>query len=182
MKDALKWFRKSKTIDSYDATVNTYLSMLGDAYGIELAGERFVNSKGKCHGACPNDGEIWIAVKARSSGTFLYAGHEHLSVNFETEGGLVEFKTSRSVRKVNDLLVNASRKFGAYPGEKKAVVVSLLRLLNAEEEGACSSRQLYQRRNARRVCGSGARRRASQLNNKRRCSAQVPNPGGVRRS
>lgn len=109
MKDALKWFRKSKTIDSYDATVNTYLSMLGDAYGIELAGERFVNSKGKCHGACPNDGEIWIAVKARSSGTFLYAGHEHLSVDFETEGGLVEFKISRSIRKVNDLLVNASR-------------------------------------------------------------------------
>lgn len=134
VKDALKRFRKSKTIDSYDATVNAYLSLLGDAYGIELVGERFVNGKGKCNGADPNGEELWIAVKARLSGMYLYASHEHPSVDFETESGLVEFKTPRSIRKVNDLLVNASRKFDAYPGEKKAVVVSLLRLPNAEEK------------------------------------------------
>ena len=134
VKDALKRFRKSKTVDSYDATVNAYLSLLGDAYGIELAGERYVNSKGRCNGADPNGEELWIAVKARSSGTYLYASHEHPSVDFETGSGLVEFKTPRSIRKVNDLLVNASRKFDAYPGEKKAVVVSLLRLPNAEEK------------------------------------------------
>lgn len=133
VKDALKRFRKSKTVDSYDATVNAYLSLLGDAYGIELAGERYVNRKGRCNGADPNGEELWIAVKARSSGTYLYASHEHPSVDFETGSGLVEFKTPRSIRKVNDLLVNASRKFDAYPGEKKAVVVSLLRLPNAEE-------------------------------------------------
>lgn len=103
VKDALKRFRKSKTIDSYDATVNTYLSLLGDAYGIELAGERYVNSKGKCNGADPNGEELWIAVKARLSGTYLYASHEHPSVDFATENGLVEFKTPRSIRKVNDL-------------------------------------------------------------------------------
>lgn len=68
------------------------------------------------------------------SGTYLYASHEHPSVDFETESGLVEFKTPRSIRKVNDLLVNASRKFDAYPGEKKAVVVSLFRLPNAEQK------------------------------------------------
>lgn len=133
VKDALKRFRKSKTVDSYDATVNAYLSLLGDAYGIELAGERYVNRKGRCNGADPNGEELWIAVKARSSGTYLYASHEHPSVDFETGRGLVEFKTPRSIRKVNDLLVNASRKFDAYPGEKKAIVVSLLRLPNAEE-------------------------------------------------
>ena len=133
VKDALKRFRKSKTVDSYDATVNAYLSLLGDAYGIELAGERYVNRKGRCNGADPNGEELWIAVKARSSGTYLYASHEHPSVDFETGSGLVEFKTPRSIRKVNDLLVNASMKFDAYPGEKKAVVVSLLRLPNAEE-------------------------------------------------
>lgn len=133
VKDALKRFRKSKTVDSYDATVNAYLSLLGDAYGIELAGERYVNRKGRCNGADPNGEELWIAVKARSSGTYLYASHEHPSVDFETGSRLVEFKTPRSIRKVNDLLVNASRKFDAYPGEKKAVVVSLLRLPNAEE-------------------------------------------------
>ena len=133
VKDALKRFRKSKTVDSYDATVNAYLSLLGDSYGIELAGERYVNRKGRCNGADPNGEELWIAVKARSSGTYLYASHEHPSVDFETGSGLVEFKTPRSIRKVNDLLVNASRKFDAYPGEKKAVVVSLLRLPNAEE-------------------------------------------------
>ncbi len=133
VKDALKRFRKSKTIGSYDATVNAYLSLLGDAYGIELAGERFVNSKGKCNAANPNGEELWIAVKARMSGTFLYASHEHPSADFETEEGPVEFKTPRSIRKVNNLLVNASKKFDAYPGEKKAVVVSLLRLPNAEE-------------------------------------------------
>ena len=38
VKDAVKRFRKSKTVDSYDATVNAYLSLLGDAYDIELAG------------------------------------------------------------------------------------------------------------------------------------------------
>ena len=134
VKDAVKRFRKSKTVDSYDATVNAYLSLLGDAYGIELAGERYVNSKGRCNGADPNGEELWIAVKARLSGMYLYASHEHPSVDFETESGLVEFKTPRSIRKVNDLLVNASRKFDAYPGEKKAVVVSLLRLPNAEEK------------------------------------------------
>jgi hypothetical protein len=133
VKDALKRFRKSKTVDSYDATVNAYLSLLGDAYGIELAGERYVNRKGRCNGADPNGEELWIAVKARSSGTYLYASHEHPSVDFETGSGLVEFKTPRSIRKANDLLVNASRRFDAYPGEKKAVVVSLLRLPNAEE-------------------------------------------------
>lgn len=133
VKDALKRFRKSKTVASYDATVNAYLSLLGDAYGIELAGERYVNRKGRCNGADPNGEELWIAVKSRSSGTYLYASHEHPSVDFETGSGLVEFKTPRSIRKVNDLLVNASRKFDAYPGEKKAVVVSLLRLPNAEE-------------------------------------------------
>ena len=132
-KDAVKRFRKSKTVDSYDATVNAYLSLLGDAYGIELAGERYVNSKGKCNGADPNGEELWIAVKARLSGTYLYASHEHPSVDFETESGLVEFKTPRSIRKVNDLLVNASKKFDAYPGEEKAAVISLLRLPNGEE-------------------------------------------------
>ena len=115
VKDAVKRFRKSKTVDSYDATVNAYLSLLGDAYGIELAGERYVNSKGRCNGADPNGEELWIAVKARLSGTYLYASHEHPGVDFETESGLVEFKTPRSIRKVNDLLVNASRKFDAYP-------------------------------------------------------------------
>lgn len=114
--------------------MNAYLSLLGDAYGIELAGERYVNSKGRCNGSDPNGEELWIAVKARLSGTYLYASHEHPSVDFEMESGLVEFKTPRSIRKVNDLLVNASRKFDAYPGEKKAVVVSLLRLPNAEEK------------------------------------------------
>lgn len=133
VKDAVKRFRKSKTVDSYDVTVNAYLSLLGDAYGIELAGERYVNSKGKCNGADPNGEELWIAVKARLSGTYLYASHEHRSVDFATENGLVEFKTPRSIRKVNDLLVNASKKFDAYPGEKKAAVISLLRLPNAEE-------------------------------------------------
>lgn len=73
-------------------------------------------------------------MKARPSGTFLYASHEHLSVDFETESGLVGFKTPRSIRKVDDSLVNASRKFDAYPGEKKTAVVSLLRLPNAEEK------------------------------------------------
>ena len=133
VKDAVKRFRKSKTVDSYDATVNAYLSLLGDAYGIELAGERYVNSKGKCNGADPNGEELWIAVKDRLSGTYLYASHEHPSVDFETESGLVEFKTPRSIRKVNDLLVNASKKFDAYPGEKKVAVISLLRLPDAEE-------------------------------------------------
>lgn len=38
VKDTVKRFRKSKTVDSYDATVNAYLSLLGDAYDIELAG------------------------------------------------------------------------------------------------------------------------------------------------
>ena len=133
VKDAVKRFRKSKTVDSYDVTVNAYLSLLGDAYGIELAGERYVNSNGKCNGADPNGEELWIAVKARLSGTYLYASHEHRSVDFATENGLVEFKTPRSIRKVNDLLVNASKKFDAYPGEKKAAVISLLRLPNAEE-------------------------------------------------
>ena len=95
--------------------MNAYLSLLGDAYGIELAGERYVNSKGRCNGADPNGEELWIAVKARLSGTYLYASHEHPGVDFETESGLVEFKTPRSIRKVNDLLVNASRKFDAYP-------------------------------------------------------------------
>ena len=133
VKDAVKRFRKSKTVDSYDATVNAYLSLLGDAYGIELAGERYVNGKGKCNGADPNGEELWIAVKARLSGIYLYASHEHPSVDFATENGLVEFKTPRSIRKVNDLLVNASKKFDAYPGEKKAAVISLLRLPNGEE-------------------------------------------------
>ena len=133
VKDAVKRFRKSKTVDSYDATVNAYLSLLGDAYGIELAGERYVNSKGKCNGADPNGEELWIVVKARLSGTYLYASHEHPSVDFETESRLEEFKTPRSIRKVNDLLVNASKKFDAYPGEKKAAVISLLRLPDAEE-------------------------------------------------
>lgn len=81
-------------------------------------GERYVNSKGRCNGADPNGEELWIAVKARLPGTYLYASHEHPSVDFETESGLVEFKTPRSIRKVNDLLANASRKFDAYPGEK----------------------------------------------------------------
>lgn len=43
-----------ETVDSYDATVNVYLSLLGDAYDIELAGERYVNSKGRCNDADPN--------------------------------------------------------------------------------------------------------------------------------
>lgn len=58
-------------------------------------------------------------MKARPSGTFLYASHEYPSVDFETESGLVGFKTPRSIRKVDDLLVNASRKLDAYPGEKR---------------------------------------------------------------
>ena len=39
------------------------------------------------------------------------------------------------------MLVNASKKFGAYPGEAKVVVISLFRLSNAEEKalGAAGS-------------------------------------------
>lgn len=62
-------------------------------------------------------------MKARMSGAFLYASQECPGADFETEGGPVEFKTPRSVGKVNGLLVNASKKFGAYPGEAKVVVI-----------------------------------------------------------
>ena len=60
-------------------------------------------------------------MKTRMSGAFLYASYEHPGADFETEGR-PEFKTPRSVGKVNGLLVNASKKFGAYPGEAKVVV------------------------------------------------------------
>ena len=80
VKDAVKRFRKSKTVDSYDATVNAYLSLLGDAYGIELAGERYVNSKGRCNGADPNGEELWAIVRHGEPGKFLYATTERKTI------------------------------------------------------------------------------------------------------
>lgn len=139
IKDALKRFRREKTTLSYDANVGGFLSCLGDVYDIQLGGERFINSHGRCNGADPNGDELWIAVKARMSGTFLYASHEHPSVDFESEDGLVEFKTPRSIGKINILLLNASKKFVAYPGREKAAVVSLLRLPEAEESALDSA-------------------------------------------
>lgn len=139
IKDALKRFRREKTTLSYDASVGGFLSCLGDVYDIQLGGERFINSHGRCNGADPNGEELWIAVKARMSGTFLYASHEHPSVDFESEDGLVEFKTPRSIGKINSLLLNASKKFVAYPGKEKAAVVSLLRLPDAEESALDSA-------------------------------------------
>lgn len=73
-------------------------------------------------------------MKARLSGAFLYAKHEHLSVDFETEGGLVEFETPYSIRKVNDLHCGCVQEVRRIPGREKTVVVSLLRLPNAEEK------------------------------------------------
>lgn len=93
IKDALKRFRRDKTTLSYDANVGGFLSGLGDVYGIQLAGERYINSHGRCNGADPNGEELWIAVKARMPGTFLYASHEHPSADFEAKDGIVEFKT-----------------------------------------------------------------------------------------
>ena len=73
-------------------------------------------------------------MKARPSGTFLYASHERPSVDFETESGLVGFKTPRSIRKVDDLHCECFQEVRRIPRREKAVVVSLLRLPNAEEK------------------------------------------------
>ena len=141
VKDALKRFRKSKTIDSYDATVNAYLSLLGDAYGIELVGERFVNGKGKCNGADPNGEELWAIVRHGESGKFLYATTERKRADFETSSCLIEIKTPRSEAKINSLLVNASKKF--YPDDKKErqALLGLLRIPSAADIAADAAKR-----------------------------------------
>lgn len=133
IEDALKKFRRNKTIDSYDATVNTYLSLLGDAYGIELTGERFTNKKGKCNGAAPNGDELWAVVRHGESGKFLYATTERKRADFETDSCLIEIKTPRSSSKINSLLVNASKKFYEDDNKERQALLSLLRIPSATD-------------------------------------------------
>lgn len=131
--DALKRFRKNKTVASYESTVNVFLSQLGNVYGIELTGERFTNEKGKCVAANPNGEELWIAVKAGVSGQFLYATAEHKCPDMLTQQGiLVEFKTPKSESKINKLLLDAASKYEKYAGESRNAVLSMLGLPGAD--------------------------------------------------
>ena len=116
-------------------------------------------------------------MKARMLGAFLYASQECPGADFETEGGPVEFKTSRSVGKVNGLLVNASKKFGTYPGEAKVVVILA--------SSGCRTRR--RRRLGQQValpemaCSMGlwclGKMARVSIKNGRRYSAPVPNTG-----
>ena len=141
VKDAVKRFRKSKTVDSYDATVNAYLSLLGDAYGIELAGERYVNSKGRCNGADPNGEELWAIVRHGEPGKFLYATTERKRADFETSSCLIEIKTPRSEAKINSLLVNASKKFYSDDKKERQALLSLLRIPSAADIAADAAKR-----------------------------------------
>lgn len=141
VKDAVKRFRKSKTVNSYDATVNAYLSLLGDAYGIELAGERYVNSKGRCNGADPNGEELWAIVRHGEPGKFLYATTERKRADFETSSCLIEIKTPRSEAKINSLLVNASKKFYSDDKKERQALLSLLRIPSAADIAADAAKR-----------------------------------------
>lgn len=133
-RSALKAFRKKKTVASYDESVGRFLSLLGKEYGIDLSGERYANRKGKVVAADPNGEELWVALKGRLSGQFLYATPEHMCPDMRTaDGSLVEFKTPKSKSKMNRLLLDASRKYDEYPNESHNAVLSLLRLPDAHD-------------------------------------------------
>ena len=102
-------------------------------------------------------------MKARMLGAFFYASQECPGADFETEGGPVEFKTPRSVGKVNGLLVNASKKFGTYPGEAKVVVILASSCCRTRRRRRLGQRVALQRWHARWGCGAWARWHASQL-------------------
>ena len=92
-----------------------------------------MNRKGRIVGADPNGEELWIAVKSKTEGSFLFATTEHKCPDMRTaDGELVEFKTPKSTRKFNDLLVDASSKYDCYPGKRKNAILSLLRLPSSE--------------------------------------------------
>ena len=128
MGSAIDAFRKEKTMGGYEGTVGRFLDEIGRAYGIELSGEHYVNRKHRVVGAAPDGDEIWLVAKLGRSGQFIYASHENRNPDFRDGDWLLEIKTPKSERKINSLLVDASKKFDAYPGQERRVVLSLLRL------------------------------------------------------
>lgn len=134
-------FSASKTIQNYDGTMGMFLKRVGEPYGLELYGECFPNRKGHFVGARPDGDELWSIVRHGKSGTFLYATRSRKRPDFETEDSLVEIKTPKSVDKINDLLVNASRKFLPEDTKKRQALMSLLRLPGASSEAKDAARR-----------------------------------------
>lgn len=134
-------FTSNKTIHGYDDTMGALLKRIGEPYGLELSGERFPNRKGHIVGARPDGDELWSIVKHGKSGFFLYATRSRKRPDFETGDGLIEIKTPKSPDKINDLLVNASRKFLPEDAKKKQALMSLLRLPNASSEAKDAARR-----------------------------------------
>ena len=128
---AWKDFSKQKTVQNYNSTVGEFLRRIGENYGLSLKGEVYANKRGRVVGARPNGDELWIAVKSEQNGTFLYATAEHKCPDMQTSHGFVEFKTPKSAKKFNALLVDAAKKYDSYQGEEKNAIVSLLHLPNA---------------------------------------------------
>ncbi|MDO4428553.1 MAG: hypothetical protein Q4B91_03475 [Atopobiaceae bacterium] len=128
MGSAVSAFRKDRTMEGYERTVGRFLEEVGRAYGVELSGEHYVNRKHRVVGAAPDGDEIWVITRLGRGGQFIYATHENKSPDFRDGEWLLEIKTPKSERKLNNLLVEASSKFATYPEREKRAILSLLRL------------------------------------------------------
>lgn len=137
-----KAFRKEKTEDNYDATVNQFLHWVGEAFGIDMGGNTYVKRNGReIVGACPNGEELWAALRwsqqyGASSVYWVPETTEHRMPDMIADGVGYEIKTPQSLRKISKLATDAVKKefdnCGADDSSKNAIF-SLLQIGDSAE-------------------------------------------------
>ncbi len=145
MCEAAKEFRAGgKTVDSYEATVNRFVRLLGEQVGVKASGSWAVNSKGKPIFAVPDGNELWVMMVAMKPGeeVKLLPQERDIVPDVKTAGGYAEFKTPKSVGKVASRLTHAAEQISAREDQAGTVYLSFLRL-DGDEDKAISIAQRF---------------------------------------
>ncbi len=155
IRSADRGFRKNgKTVNSYDATVNKLLSLLGEQAGIKLLGSWVINNHGKLVFVVPDCNELWVALTAMNPGdeiTFMTQERE-VAPDVKTANGYAEFKTPKSTKKVADRLKHAAEQIGVYGDQDSTVYLSLLRLNEDEQEAVSIAQRFVDDGTIRNLC------------------------------
>ncbi|WP_298578954.1 hypothetical protein [uncultured Olegusella sp.] len=126
IESAMKAFKKNKTVENYNATVNRFLGELGNAYGCKMSGMTEIAKSGNAIGASPNGSEIWTTLnKHGEDSRFICAISSVRRPDVLIDGRPFEIKTPTSVEKFPKRMKSASGQFVEYPGSPKSILVDV---------------------------------------------------------
>lgn len=126
--------RRGKTKVAYRETEASYLAEVGRVFGCTFDAE---------YKARPDGFEMWAAARAADGNEvlFKYATRKHKNPDATIDEIIWEIKSPVSANKTTDLLVDAKKKYDAYPDARPRAIVSTARLETGSLEDVIGAAQ-----------------------------------------